>query len=70
MRKNQVNAQNVTIRLRRRAGHVVGQGYTVWEEWQVVRGRLILGRFDMEWQARKFAADQEVSPQQSKPAAP
>lgn len=43
------------IRERHRRGYVkeVG-GYTGWHEWQVVEGRKIIARFDMEHQAMEF----------------
>lgn len=44
----------LTIRHRHRRGYVrEAQGYTAWEEWQLVEGRKVIGRYDLKEQAER-----------------
>lgn len=54
------------IRQRERSGYVrEAEGYQIWTEYQVVQGRKIIARFEIESQAEKFIAKrkaEEVKP--------
>lgn len=46
------------IRQRERSGYVrEAEGYQVWTEYQVIQGRKIIGRFEIESQAEKFVRE-------------
>lgn len=50
------------IRLRHRRGYVKEAGrYLQWSEYQVTNGRKVIGRFDLETQAREFIREKEES---------
>ena len=53
----------LTIRERARRGRVreAGGEYQVWQEWQLVDGRQVIGRFDFEAQALKAKAGAELA---------
>jgi hypothetical protein len=46
---------DIKIRQRERVAIARDEGYVVWNEWQVWRGKVIIGRFDTKRQAMKFA---------------
>lgn len=46
---------NIRVRLRERVALAHDEGYVVWNEWQVWRGKVIIGRFDTKREAMKFA---------------
>ncbi len=49
------------IRFRTRRGYVKeAQGYSSWDEWQVVEGRKVVARFDHEHEAQKYAEEHEA----------
>ena len=53
-KKDDGGAPALKIRYRHRRGYSrEAGGYTGWYEWQVVRGRRIVGRYDLESQAIK-----------------
>ena len=52
LRQTEVRSVGKKIRLRQRRGHVKEAGrYMAWEEYQVVDGRRVVGRFDFVYQA-------------------
>lgn len=57
------NLPNLKIRLRSRRGRPPeAQGdYMVWEEYQVVDGRRVIGRFDLEEQAQRFIDEKRAA---------
>lgn len=52
------------IRFRHRRGRPreAYGAYTTWTEWQVVDGRTVIARFDLEEQAKAFVVEREAAP--------
>lgn len=57
-----MTAQTYMVRERIRRGYSrEAQGYAVWHEYQVVQGRRVVGRFDLERQAHTWIDRQTVA---------